>query len=188
MSAIHSIKDLKKQSNAGKVSIIALLILPLIGLTCLLMPHLVTDYLPYALGGIMTLSGLGGIIVVARGKDADADTRSAGTSIVMCILGIVILVHGESSISFIGVMWGLLGLFKAGREFDKVIHLIKTKKRCLVKLAFTIFKLVLSVLLILNPFANIDHHVIILGLELISYPFTIDRAETGRFTVEADGA
>ncbi|MEG0374490.1 MAG: DUF308 domain-containing protein, partial [Raoultibacter sp.] len=148
MAAIHSIKDIKKQSNAGKVSIIALLILPLIGLTCLLMPHLVTEYLPYALGIVMTLSGVGGIIASVRGKDADSDTRSAGTSIVMCILGIVILVNGASSISFIGVMWGLLGLFKAGKELDEVIHLIRTKERCIVKLAFTIFKLVLSVLLI----------------------------------------
>ena len=44
----------------------------------------------------------------------------------------------------------------------------------------------LSVLLILHPFANIDHHMILLGLELITYPFKIDRTDSGKLTLEAE--
>lgn len=104
----------------------------------------------------------------------------------MCVLGGVILVHGSSSISFVGVMWGLLGLYKAGEEFDEIIHRIRGGHRFVFKLAFSIFELVLAVLLILHPFANIDHHMILLGLELITYPFKIDRADSGKFTLEAE--
>ncbi len=201
MTEVRSIKEIRSQSKAGKLSIIALLVLPLIGLLCLFWPEESADYLPYLLGGAMTLSGIGGIIVETnrefKGREGASgrtegdredrkDVKTAGTSIVMCVLGIVILVHGSSSIGFVGVMWGLLGLFKAAGEFDEIIHRIKGGHRFVFKLAISVFELVLSVLLILHPFANIDHHMILLGLELITYPFKIDRADNGSFTLEAE--
>lgn len=242
MTEVRSLKELRSQSKAGKLSIIALLFLPLIGLLCLFWPEESAHYLPYVLGVVMILSGAGGIIVaitrqlkerneallrqpISKGKvvgtaaiatasaggtadetasaktaaikttpvkkagesdRADERSRSVGTAIVMCVLGGVILAHGASSISFVGVMWGLLGLYKAGDEFDEIIHRIKTKRRFIVKLAFAVFELVLAVLLILHPFANIDHHIILLGLELITFPFKIDRSDDGRFTLEAE--
>lgn len=225
MTEIRSIKEIRGKSKAGKLSIIALLVLPLIGLLCLFWPEESADYLPYVLGGVMVLSGIGGIIVEVskefkgdEGEDAGTgcskgdgpivkavtaenrsktdtaipseddrkDHKTAGTSIVMCVLGAVILVHGSSSISFVGVMWGLLGLFKAAGEFDEIIHRIKGGHRFVFKLAFSVFELVLSVLLILHPFANIDHHMILLGLELITYPFKIDRTDSGKLTLEAE--
>lgn len=198
MTEVRSIKEIRNQSNAGKLSIIALLVLPLIGLLCLFWPEESADYLPYLLGGSMMLSGIGGIVVEAskelkgRGGTSDRtegdreDRKTAGTSIVMCVLGAVILAHGSSSISFVGVMWGLLGLFKAAGEFDEIIHRIKGGHRFVFKLAISVFELVLSVLLILHPFANIDHHMILLGLELITYPFKIDRTDSGSFTLEAE--
>ena len=45
-----------------------------------------------------------------------------------------------------------------------------------MKLAFTVFEMVLAVLLIISPFANIEHHVLLLGLELIAYPSGSSRA------------
>ena len=186
MTTIHSVKDFKQQTKAGKVSAVSLLILPLIGLTCLIIPHLIADYLPYGLGAIMTLYGIAGIIVAIRKGSTDASTKSAGTSIVMCVLGVVILVQGEASINFIGVLWGMLGLFKASKQFNEILHRIKINEKFAIKLVFAIIELILSVLLLLNPFANFDHHIMVLGLELISYPFTIDRSKKGRITVEAD--
>lgn len=244
MTEVHSIKELREQSKAGKLSIIALLFLPLIGLLCLFWPEESAHYLPYVLGIVMILSGIGGIIVAAskemknRTEEDEAvkakahedalsiddialaaaevfdsvmppaaqtpdsrryaapeasddhednrSSRSVGTAIVMCVLGAVILFHGSTSISFVGVMWGLLGLYKAGEEFDEIIHRIRGGHRFVFKLAFSVFELVLAVLLILHPFANIDHHMILLGLELITYPFKIDRADSGKFTLEAE--
>ena len=48
-----------------------------------------------------------------------------------------------------------------------------------------VFELVLAVLLIWNPSANIEHHLILLGIELIVYPFKIHR-EQGRLKLEAE--
>lgn len=225
MTEVRSIKELRNQSKAGKLSIVALLFLPLIGLLCLFWPEDSAHYLPYVLGAVMILSGAGGIAVAIskelrnrsdEGESRDPEkrsearktiepqsecetaeppddseeesrsSRSVGTAIVMCVLGGVILVHGSSSISFVGVMWGLLGLYKAGEEFDEIIHRIRGGHRFVFKLAFSVFELVLAVLLILHPFANIDHHMILLGLELITYPFKVDRADSGKFTLEAE--
>jgi len=104
----------------------------------------------------------------------------------MCVLGGVILVQGHASISFVGVMWGLLGLYKAADEIDEVVHALKGRRPFALKLAFTVFEMVLAVLLIISPFANIEHHVLLLGLELIAYPFRIESGDSGKLTVETE--
>ena len=109
-----------------------------------------------------------------------------GRAVVMCVLGGVILVQGHASISFVGVMWGLLGLYKAADEIDEVVHALKGRRPFALKLAFTVFEMVLAVLLIISPFANIEHHVLLLGLELIAYPFRIESGDSGKLTVETE--
>ena len=95
------------------------------------------------------------------------------------------MVHGAKSTLFIGIIWGLLGLYKAGGEFNGVIDAVKAKEPYLLSLALTVFQLVLAVLLILNPFANIEHHLLLLGIELIVYPFKLHR-ERGKLVLEAE--
>lgn len=186
MAEIHNIREFKQQSNAGKVSIVALLFLPLIGLLCLFWPEEIADVLPYILGFFMMVSGTGSIVVAIREGSVDAADKSVGASIVLMVLGAVSLASGTHAIAFIGVMWGLLGLYKSAEEFNTVLRRVKMRKPCLLTLAFAIFELVLAVLLITSPFANIDHHVILLGVELIAYPFKIDRSEDGTIKLEAD--
>lgn len=123
----------------------------------------------------MAVSGAAGLVyAVAHASGARADARRLaeepavlGRAVVMCVLGGVILVQGHASISFVGVMWGLLGLYKAADEIDEVVHALKGRRPFALKLAFTVFEMVLAVLLIISPFANIEHHVLLLGLELI---------------------
>ena len=120
----------------------------------------------------MAVSGAAGLVyAVAHASGARADARSLveepavlGRAVVMCVLGGVILVQGHASISFVGVMWGLLGLYKAADEIDEVVHALKGR----------------------SPFANIEHHVLLLGLELIAYPFRIESGDSGKLTVETE--
>ena len=86
---------------------------------------------------------------------------------------------------FIGIVWGLLGLQKAARTFDGIFSDIRHKRPFAVALAFCVLQFVLSVLLILNPFANIEHHLIVLGIELILYPFKLHRKH-GKLKIEAE--
>ncbi|MBC5583362.1 DUF308 domain-containing protein [Eggerthella sp. NSJ-70] len=190
----RTLKAIKTRSRSEQVSVISLLFLPLLGLCCLLLPEASTMALPFVLGGIMAVSGIGGIVHAAAGAkrdEGDGDERAAehailGKAIVMSVLGIVILVQGHASISFVGVMWGLLGLYKAADEIDEVVHALRARRRFVLKLAFTVFEMVLAVLLIVSPFANIEHHVLLLGLELIAYPFRIESGDSGKLTIETE--
>lgn len=197
-----TLKAIGSRSRSEQVSVIPLLLLPLLGMCCLLLPEDVTIVLPFVLGGLMTVSGVGGIVYAvasmnARKREGDAAADGSGEqrddrppvfgkAVVMCVLGCVILVQGHGSISFVGVMWGLLGLYKASDEIDEVLHAFKNKRPRVLKLAFTVFEMVLAVLLILSPFANIEHHVLLLGLELIAYPFRLESAESGKLTIETE--
>lgn len=192
----RTLKAIKTRSRSEQVSVISLLFLPLLGLCCLLLPEESTMALPFVLGGIMAVSGVGGIVHAAAGAkrdegDGDERERAAehailGKAIVMSVLGIVILVQGHASISFVGVMWGLLGLYKAADEIDEVVHALRNRRPFVLKLAFTVFEMVLAVLLIISPFANIEHHVLLLGLELIAYPFRIESGDSGKLTIETE--
>lgn len=192
----RTLKAIKTRSRSEQVSVISLLFLPLLGLCCLLLPEASTMALPFVLGGIMAVSGIGGIVHTAAGAkrdegDGDGRERAAehailGKAIVMSVLGIVILVQGHASISFVGVMWGLIGLYKAADEIDEVVHALRARRRFVLKLAFTVFEMVLAVLLIVSPFANIEHHVLLLGLELIAYPFRIESGDSGKLTIETE--
>ena len=181
----RTLKAIKSRSRSEQVSVVSLLLLPLLGMCCLLIPDTVTDALPYLLGGLMAVSGAAGLVyAVAHASGARADARRLAEE--PAVLGGVILVQGHASISFVGVMWGLLGLYKAADEIDEVVHALKGRRPFALKLAFTVFEMVLAVLLIISPFANIEHHVLLLGLELIAYPFRIESGDSGKLTVETE--
>ena len=185
MSTVHSVKEVKESKPSVKLAVVAMLVLPLVGVGCLAFPDIAEEVLPYFLGVPMALSGAGSIVAVARERDVEAGRSSVGASIVLVVLGLVTIVHGAKSTMFIGIIWGLLGLYKAAGEFDEIIDAVKGKEPFLFSLAVCVFELVLAVLLILNPFANIEHHLILLGLELIVYPFKV-RRERGKFVLEAE--
>ncbi|WP_428420704.1 DUF308 domain-containing protein [Paraeggerthella hominis] len=185
MSTVQSVQDIKKSRPSARVAIVSMLLIPLVGVGCLLFPDIAEEVLPYFLGVPMVLSGAGSIVTVARERNVDAAQSSVGTAIVLCILGMTTIVHGSKSTMFIGIIWGLLGLYKVGGEFDQIIASIKAKEPYLLPLGLCVFQLVLAVLLILNPFANIEHHLLLLGLELIVYPFKVHR-EHGKFKLEAE--
>lgn len=182
---VESVKELKESKASVKVAIISMLVLPLAGVGCLLFPDVAEEVLPYVLGAPMVLSGIGSIVAVMREGDADAGMGTVGGAVVLVILGRVTIVHGAKSTVFIGIIWGLLGLYKAAGELDEVIDAAKAKEPFALTLALCAFKLVLSVLLILNPFANIEHHLLLLGLELIVYPFELHRRH-GKLQLETD--
>ena len=111
----RTLKAIKSRSRSEQVSVVSLL-LPLLGTCRPLIPDTVTpDALPYLLGGLMAVSGAAGLVYAvahASGARADAPPRRgagrAGTG-----RGHACSAASSScrtcSISFVGVMRGLLG-------------------------------------------------------------------------------
>ncbi len=185
MTTIRSVKDVKKSKPSTKVAVFAMLLLPIAGVACLIFPQYAEEVLPLLLGLPMVFSGIGSIVAAVRGKDTDEGRSTMGTSIMMLVLGFVIVVHGSNSTLFIGIIWGLLGLVKAAHEFDDIFQNIKDREPFVFSLVVCVFEVVLAVLLILNPYANIEHHLLLLGIQLIIYPFTLHR-EQGKLKIEAE--
>ena len=213
MTTVHSFKEVKASEPSIKVAVAFMLLLPIVGVFCLVFPALAEDALPLLLGVPMVLSGVGSIVAAARERDvstateapaaamsesavppastppapasAQAPEASMGAAIVRCVLGMVVIAHGGQSLTFIGIVWGVLGLDKAAGEFDDIFRDIRHHRPFALALAVCVFELVLAVLLIWNPSANIEHHLILLGIELIVYPFKIHR-EQGRLKLEAE--
>lgn len=185
MPSPHIPDTFKQRGNASKVSVVALLLLPLIGAGCVLFPGDIVEALPYLLGAVMTVSGVASIVVGVRARRIEGGKHSIGTGLVMSVVGAVALVQGAGVVSSIGVIWGVLGLLKAAHGFDDALRRAAAHERFALILAFAVFNLVVSVLLVLNPFANIDHHIIVLGVELLAYPFRLVLTKRG-VRVEAD--
>lgn len=185
MATVHSLKDIKESKLSSKIALAAMLLLPLAGVGCLVFPSYVEEALPLLLGLPMVLTAVSSIVAAIRGRSVDEGRSTLGSAIVMLILGLVVIAHGPDNTLFIGIVWGLLGLLKAAQEFDGIFADIKSHEPFAVSLAVCIFELVLAVLLILNPSANIEHHLLLLGIQLITYPFTLYR-EHGKLKIEAE--
>lgn len=189
MKEIDWIENFTDLSRASRVFAATYLLLPLVGICCLLIPELVEVILPYFLGGVMILAGVAGIVIIVREKQGPAGGNSIGTSLVMIVLGCVTMFLGSQSINFIGVIWGLLSLEEAAEKFDELVHRAKDKKPFVISLIVNIVVLVLAVLLLIDPFANFEHHLIILGLQLIIFPFNQrvrkHRKESGNAEIQA---
>ena len=185
------------------VATVATLLLVAVGVLCVAIPQTIVHVLPYLLGSVMALAGIAGVALALReSPDAAGDEaaraaaesdddlvedapkhhlvkegpRGIGASFVLSILGLFSIVCGEQSIGFLGTAWGLVSLYKVGGEFDEALGLWRQKKHvAVVSVLFGALELVLALLLILNPFENIDHHVIVLGIELVMYPLKLHR-------------
>lgn len=168
--AAVDIAELKARGRTGWLALVSAFVMPLVGIACLLMPHAIVDALPYILGVAMVLTALlwGAASLLGR---SDGDEVRVGKALVLAVLGVFAMVEGGASIGFLGTAWGLLGLGKAGEEFDEAIAAIRAREPFFLALALNIVELVLALLLIVSPFENIEHHIIVLGIQLILYPF-----------------
>ena len=166
MSRVQMERHLAGQKLSGKVAFVATLLFPILGVACLLLSEQVAAHLPHILGAVMLFVGAADIFTDLLDKGSVPDKITVGTDVVMIVLGVVTLLNTTESLNVIAVMWGLLGLEKARASSGE----------WLVPLATGAFELVLGTMLLIAPIANLGHHVLLLGLELIVFPFHVHAA------------
>ncbi len=167
------LRENEKLNGITGISFVAFLVFPVIGLCCLVIPDLVVDVLPYVVGAALIVSGVTSAIELFRKKPTVLEGEIIGRQLVVGILGVVTLFQGKHAIIFLGVIWGLFGLFEAGNEFDSFIRKAREKKPFIVPLLLCLLELGLALPLIVSPFYNIDNHLQILGLQLMAFPFIV---------------
>lgn len=173
MARIDSVSDIKHQRTTGKAAIVASLLFPFIGIACILAPQKIMNALPYLLGGLMLVVGASDFITDLTDPNKEAGHISQGSDIVMAVVGGMLMVKGAKMLTLVGVVWGFIGLSKAAGEIDEAFRAIRAREPFALLALSCMIEIALGTLLIASPLENIEHHVLLLGIELILHPFTV---------------
>lgn len=138
------------------------------GIICLFNNEFVLSILPTLCGIIILVRGIIKLFIGIKDKDyATPDKTNLEGSIISVAIGAGILLMQQDALSVVAIFWGLSGLVKASASFNEVFYKLYSKKKCLLPIVEGIVGLALSMMLIFNPSGSIEHHVILLGIELI---------------------
>ncbi len=152
------------------VEFILSFLLPLTGIACIIFSTQITTALPYILGSAMIIGG--GIRVVSETviiiRQAE-HTFNLGANFMMVVMGILFVVRGSASLMLIGVIWGLIGIWHSAVSFQRMANQLHRRERFIGNLLLGLFRLVIALLLLLEPeHRSISHHVILLGIDILA--------------------
>ena len=143
------------------------LVLILSGAACILMTQKVYHALPFILGIGMAEIGTTHTICGLWAKEYQSrETKLTANGIVYIALGMVILAHHTDADSVISSIWGVLGLMKGSEALNGALFHAARKEHFAALGIQAIIELALGFLLLIDPSA-VQHHVLLLGLELV---------------------
>ncbi len=146
-----------------------------VGVLCIAITDRITELLPYIVGGMMIVIGFARFVVALRNHEyRHLKTNRTATSLIVTALGIMIIVQSfqpenESAITFISIVWGILGLFEGAHAFNHAFKRIANSERCIYYLIKGLVELVVAFMLLYDPGNHATHqfHIIVFGLNLI---------------------
>lgn len=125
-------------------------------------PEPFVDSLHYILGTAFLIFA---VVNFMRATVFHVEGISIGDCLVKAILAVIVIFMQYESIAIIGVIWALWSLEEAGREVDDFLH---TRHFSILNLLLLIASIVLSILLIMDPFEHILLHIRYVGIEIIA--------------------
>ena len=154
-------KKNEKKSEHKILKSIYRMLLPIVGIICIVIPSKVVLWLPAVLGSIMLLTGLIDAFFEVKDKKylkKEQKYEKKASALILVVMGACFLLGGEKTILLMGVTWGLMGLQEVNEEL-KVLLMERSEKRP--------WRLKLSLALIFEPIEKFGHHIILLGVEII---------------------
>ena len=142
------------------------LVLILSGAACIFMTEKGYHALPFILGIGMAVIGMTHTACgLWTGEYQTRETKLTANGIVYVALGLVILAHHADADSVISSIWGVLGLMKGSEALNGALYHMSRKEPFAALGIQAVIELVLGFLLLVDPSA-VQHHVLLLGLEL----------------------
>lgn len=148
-----------------------------VGVICVAMTHSVIGVLPYIVSSMMMLVGvIRFILAVVQKEYKTLKTNKTATSLILTALGVMILIqhlgadgHDSAAITFISVIWGILGLFEGAHAFNHALKRISNGERCVYYLIKGIIEVAVAFYLLYDPGDAAAHemHIIVFGAQLI---------------------
>lgn len=147
----------------------------IVGMLCIVMTDKITEVLPYIVGGMMVVIGTARFIVaLIHHEYRHLKTNQTATSLIVTALGIMIVVQqllpdNDSAITFISIVWGILGLFEGAHAFNHAFKRIANSERCIYYLIKGLIELIVAFMLLYDPGNHATHHfhIIVFGCNLV---------------------
>lgn len=140
-----------------------------LGVLCMLFTEQIHSLFPFALGLLMTATGICDIYRgVVTQEFRQAETKLTARGIVTLILGCVIVYHHRESDPIIGAIWGAIGIVKGTEALNLAIYKYFAGKSYMGEMLHGGIELLLGILLLLDPLTAVEHHLFILGIELVA--------------------
>ncbi|MGN0973848.1 MAG: DUF308 domain-containing protein [Bacilli bacterium] len=138
------------------------------GLICIIYGEKLLILLPIICGSILLLKGLIQFIEGIKNKDYNSlEKTNLEKSFILIAIGLGILIKRSDDLFIVGMFWGLNGLIKASNYLKVALYNFCNKEKWITILIKSIIEFGLSLMLIFNPFGKLEHHIFILGVELI---------------------
>ena len=153
----------------------------LVGALCIFFPSHVAGVLPFLLGGIMLIAGIVHGAVYLRDKRVlEDEPQWSGPDIILAVMGGAFLCAGSEAVGLMGVVWGIIGLWKAAGTIDQALRRMYRHQPALLLAAEAAIRIVLALALLFDPFEKFSSHIVLLGLELILTNVKLPQEERGR--------
>lgn len=144
------------------------LMLPIVGLLCMILPGKVAQWLPSILGSIMVLTSVTDTVFVIKEKRYLVTYKNKASSLILFIMGICFLLGQETTLTLMGVTWGLMGLQEVNEEIEEILIKRNGKEKWRVSAVITGLKLILSLALLFEPIEKFNFHIFLLGMEILA--------------------
>lgn len=159
----------------GVVNYIFAAIYFIVGVLCVAITEKVSFVLPYIVGGMMVVIGVGQFIIALIHREyREIKTNKTATSLIIAALGVMIFIEhlnpdSNWAITFISIIWGILGLFEGAHAFNHAFKRISESERCIYYLIKGIVECVVAFMLLYQPEDHDIHHfhIIVFGINLI---------------------
>lgn len=140
----------------------------ILGIACILFTKQIHHVFPIILGVFMVTLGSCDILRSIVTKEyRQKETKLISHGIVVWILGFVILFHHRNADQIIGAIWGVIGLYKGSEALNTAIFQRSAKLPFIRSILHGLIDILLGMTLLVDPMTAVEHHVFILGIELI---------------------
>lgn len=144
------------------------LLFPIIGVACIFFPIQMTGILPVVVGGAMILTGAVHFLsIIVSAVRRESISAKPDISYVALVLGIIIVLPQTSSLTLIGTVWGLYGIWESAISLHEAISAISRRESPLGHFCAAAFRLGVALILLLDPSSHFAEHVIILGFDIL---------------------
>lgn len=139
-----------------------------IGVLCVAITEQVQSVIPYIVGASMIAFGaVRFITALAQREYRTVKTNRTASSLIFVALGIMIIVEYDWAITFISIVWGILGLMEAARAFNHAFSKMAAGKVWLHHVVKGVVECVFAFMLLYRPDHHITLHIIVFGVQLI---------------------